>query len=78
MEFEFTGTAPAFTAVYDDINAGLATLVNAGKDPNGFVWDRRMEPVLNGAKDNAAAKALMDYLKGDKARAIIKSYGYAF
>ena len=34
--------------------------------------------VLNSAKDNAAAKALMDYLKGDKARAIIKSYGYAF
>ena len=34
--------------------------------------------VLNSAKDNAAAKALMAYLKGDKARAIIKSYGYAF
>jgi len=50
---EFTGTTPAFTAVYDDINAGLATLVNAGKYPNGFAWDRRMEPVLNGAKDTA-------------------------
>ena len=34
--------------------------------------------VLNSAKDNEAAKALMAYLKGDKARAIIKSYGYAF
>jgi HK97 family phage major capsid protein len=50
---EFTGTAPAFTAVYDDLNAGLATLVNADKDPNGFAFDRRMEPVLNGAKDTA-------------------------
>lgn len=50
---EFTGTQPAFTAVYDDINSGLATLVNAGKDPNGFAWDRRMEPVLNGAKDSS-------------------------
>lgn len=50
---EFTGTTPAFTAVYDDINAGLATLVNAGKSPSGFAWDRRMEPVLNGAKDTA-------------------------
>lgn len=48
---EFTGVTPAFTAVYDDINAGLATLVNAGKQPTGFAWDRRMEPVLNGAKD---------------------------
>src|SRR6478672_9938024 len=28
---EFTGTTPAFTAVYDDLNAGFATLVNAGK-----------------------------------------------
>jgi molybdate transport system substrate-binding protein len=34
--------------------------------------------VLNSAKDNAAATALMDYLKGEKARTIIKSYGYAF
>ena len=50
---EFTGTTPAFTAVYDDINAGLSTLVNAGKYPTGFAWDRRMEPVLNGAKDTA-------------------------
>jgi Predicted phage phi-C31 gp36 major capsid-like protein len=50
---EFTGTTPAFTAVYDDLNAGLATLVNADKDPNGWAFDRRMEPVLNGAKDTA-------------------------
>lgn len=50
---EFTGTTPAFTAVYDDLNAGLATLVNADKDPNGFAFDKRMEPVLNGAKDTA-------------------------
>ncbi len=57
---EFTGTTPAFTAVYDDINAGLATLVNADKDPTGFVWDRRMEPVLNGAKDTAGRPLFLD------------------
>lgn len=32
--------------------------------------------ILNKGKDNAAAKALMDYLKGPKAAEIIKSYGY--
>lgn len=57
---EFTGTTPAFTAVYDDINAGLATLVNAGKEPNGFAWDRRMEPVLNAAKDTAGRPLFLD------------------
>lgn len=32
--------------------------------------------ILSTGKGNAAAEALMKYLKGDKARAIIKSYGY--
>lgn len=34
--------------------------------------------VLKPGEGNAAAAALMDYLKGEKARAIIKSYGYSF
>jgi len=34
--------------------------------------------LLSNAKDNEAAKALMAYLKGDKARAIIRAYGYDF
>lgn len=50
---EFTGTAPATTAVYDDLNAGLATLVNAGKKLTGWAWDSRFEPILNGSKDTA-------------------------
>ena len=50
---EFTGTTPAFTAVYDDLNAGLSTLVNAGKKLTGWAFDNRMEPVLNGSKDTA-------------------------
>ena len=34
--------------------------------------------VLKPGEGNAAAAALMQYLKGDKARAIITSYGYSF
>ena len=33
--------------------------------------------ILDKGKDKPAVIALMDYLKGEKARAIIKSYGYA-
>ena len=57
---EMTGTTPAFTAVYDDLNAGLSILVNADKDPNGFAFDRRMEPVLNGAKDTSGRPLFLD------------------
>ena len=65
----------------------LSQVMEDGKLREGSAWvvpEAMHQPirqdaiVLNGAKDNAAAKALMDYLKGDKARAIIKSYGYAF
>ena len=50
---EFTGTAPAFTSVYDDLNSGLSTLVNAGKKLTGWAFDNRFEPVLNGSKDTS-------------------------
>lgn len=50
---EFTGTTPAFTDVFGDLNAGLATLVNAGKRLTGFALDSRIEPVLNAARDTA-------------------------
>jgi molybdate transport system substrate-binding protein len=33
--------------------------------------------ILANGKDQPAAQALVDYLKGEKAKAIIKSYGYA-
>lgn len=32
--------------------------------------------LLDKGKNNAAAKALIEYLKGPKAAALIKSYGY--
>ena len=50
---EFTGTTPAFTDVYGDLNAGLSTLVNAGKKLTGWAFDNRFEPVLNGSKDSS-------------------------
>jgi HK97 family phage major capsid protein len=57
---EFTGTAPAFTAVYDDLNAGLRTLVSAGKKPNGWAFDSRMEPEFNAAKDSSGRPIFLD------------------
>lgn len=57
---EFTGATPAFTAVYDDLNSGLSTLVNAGKKLTGWAFDDRFEPVLNGAKDTAGRPLFLD------------------
>lgn len=65
----------------------LSQVMEDGKIKSGSAWMvpaamhepiRQDAIILNNAKDNAAAKALMDYLQGDKARAIITSYGYAF
>jgi HK97 family phage major capsid protein len=50
---EFTGTTPAFTSVWADLNSGLNTLVTAGKDATGWALDSRFEPVLNGVVDSA-------------------------
>jgi molybdate transport system substrate-binding protein len=33
--------------------------------------------LLNVGKDNAAAHALLKYLQGEKAKTIIRQYGYA-
>ena len=65
----------------------LSQVMEDGKIKSGSAWVvpadmhepiRQDAIILNNAKDNVAAQALMDYLKGDKARAIITSYGYAF
>jgi molybdate transport system substrate-binding protein len=45
--------------------------------PAGLYQPIRQDAVLLGkGKDKPAATALLAYLKGDKARAIIKSFGY--
>jgi HK97 family phage major capsid protein len=57
---EFTGTTPAFTAVWADLNSALSTLVNAGKTPTGWALDSRFEPVLNGVVDTAGRPLFID------------------
>lgn len=79
-QFVASGNAPlGFVA--------LSQVMKDGKITEGSAWIvpadmhapiRQDAIVLNTGKDNAATSALMEYLKGDKARAIITAYGYAF
>jgi molybdate transport system substrate-binding protein len=77
-QFVFTQNAPigfvALSQIYanDAITSGSAWIV-----PSHLYKPIAQDAILlRKGSDNAAAKALMLYLKGDKARQIIKSYGY--
>lgn len=77
-QFVATGNAPlGFVA--------LSQVFKNGKITNGSAWivpQEMHDPILQDAvllkkgENNAAAKALLEYLKGSKAHAIIESYGY--
>lgn len=77
-QFVSTGNAElgfvALSQIYKDgkVSSGSAWIVP------GQMYDpiKQGAVILNKGKDNPAAKALVDYLKGPKAAAIIKSYGY--
>lgn len=65
----------------------LSQVMADGKIRSGSAWQvsaHLHEPIRQDAvllmpgKDSAAASALLTYLRGDKARAIIQSYGYSF
>lgn len=65
----------------------LSQVMVDGKVSEGSAWVvpanlhaplRQDAVVLGSGRDNPAAQALAAYLKGDKARAIIKGYGYEF
>ena len=65
----------------------LSQVMQDGRIAEGSAWVvpgdlhqpiRQDAVILATARDKPAAAALMTYLKGDKARAVIKSYGYAF
>ncbi len=65
----------------------LSQVMEDGRIARGSAWqvpDAMHEPIRQDAvllatgKDNAAAAALMQYLRGDKAREIIRRYGYGF
>lgn len=77
-QFVSTGNAElgfvALSQIYKDgkVTSGSAWIVPANlHDPI-----KQDAVILNKGKDSAAAKALVQYLKGPKAAAIIKSYGY--
>lgn len=78
FQFVSTGNAElgfvALSQVYQDgkLGSGSAWIVPAElHDPI-----RQDAVILEKGKDNPAARALVDYLKGPKAAAVIKSYGY--
>ena len=63
----------------------LSQIYKDGKVQSGSAWIvpaqlhepiRQDAVILDKGKDNPAAKALVEYLKGPKAAAVIKSYGY--
>lgn len=77
-QFVSTGNAEigfvALSQIYKDgkVTSGSAWIVPADlHDPI-----KQDAVILNKGKDNPAAQALVDYLKGPKAAALIKSYGY--
>lgn len=77
-QFVSTGNAElgfvALSQIFKDgkVSSGSAWIVPANlHDPI-----KQDAVILNKGKDNAAAKALVEYLKGPKAAAVIKSYGY--
>lgn len=78
FQFVSTGNAElgfvALSQIYKDgkVTGGSAWIVPAEMhDPI-----KQDAVILNKGRDNPAAQALIDYLKGPKAAAVIKSYGY--
>ncbi len=77
-QFAMTGNAElGFVALSQVMKSGRITGGSAWIVPGKLHAPIRQDVViLASGKDNAAADALTKYLKGDKAKAIIKSYGY--
>ncbi|GAA5171856.1 molybdate ABC transporter substrate-binding protein [Viridibacterium curvum] len=80
FQFVSTGNAElgfvALSQVWQDgaLKSGSAWIVPAGD----YTQIRQDAVLLNNGVGKPAADALLKYLKTDKARAVIKSYGYAF
>ena len=79
--YQFVGTGNAqlgFVALSQVMVDGRIAKGSAWVVPSSLHSPLRQDAVILAAgKDNAAAIALAAYLKGDKARAVIRSYGYA-
>jgi molybdate transport system substrate-binding protein len=78
--FQFVSTGNAelgFVALSQVFEGGKLTRGSAWIVPPGLHAPIRQDAViLTRGKDNSAALALMKYMKEDKARAIIRAYGY--
>lgn len=77
-QFVATGNAAlGFVALSQVMSDGRLTDGSAWVVPGNLHTAIRQDAtVLSSGKDNTAAAALVAYLKGDKARAIIRSFGY--
>ena len=77
-QFVSTGNAVlGFVALSQIYKDGQVTRGSAWIVPGSMHDPIKQDAViLNKGKDSAAARALVDYLKGPKAAAVIKSYGY--
>ncbi len=77
-QFIVTGNAElGFVALSQILHDGKVTQGSAWLVPPGLYDPIRQEAViLKKGKDNAAARAWMDYLKGDRAKAVIQAFGY--
>jgi molybdate transport system substrate-binding protein len=77
-QFAASGNAPlGFVALSQVMEDGKLREGSAWVVPAGMHEPIRQDAiVLNNGKDNEAATELMKYLRADKARAIIRSYGY--
>ncbi len=80
--WQFVGTGNAelgFVALSQVMKDGRITAGSAWIVPAHLHTPIRQDAsILAKGQGNAAAEALMKYLKGDKAKAIIKGYGYDF
>ena len=78
--FVASGNAPlGFVALSQVQVDGRLREGSAWRVPAGMHSPIRQDAILlNKGRNNPAAVALLDYLRGEKARAIIRAYGYAF
>jgi molybdate transport system substrate-binding protein len=79
-QFVATGNAPlGFVALSQVMVEGRLTEGSAWLVPAALHQPLRQDAVLlRQGQDNPAAVALMAYLRSDKARAVIRTYGYGF
>ena len=77
-QFVSTGNAElGFVALSQIFKDGMITSGSAWKVPASMHDPIRQDAVLLAkGKDNPAARALIDYLKGPTAAAVIRAYGY--